>query len=141
MKFLKDVIPVSENHNNNNNAAATTNSQTSRPNKQALSATCGSTMMNTVQSAKSISERSAQKAAAARQTISQEPYRRSVHSETEYGVNNREIDRKVENKIVSTLHGKQSGSSYFHVPKNAQAIASTTKGANLVNTGFTAKMK
>lgn len=130
-KFLKDVIPV----DNSNNSASQTSRTNNNNNTNKFS---GSTMMNTIQSAKTASERSAQKAASTRQTISQEPYKRSVHSETEYGVNDRDIQRRVENQIITKLHGKQSGAAYFHVPKN---IASASKGANLVGTGFTAKMR
>ena len=144
-KFLKDVIPVNDTSDEinrygglNASSAASHTSRNSTNNHHHhhnhFNGANSSKLFQTTRSNASV--HSAKIAAGVRTTISGEPYKRSLLSESEYEQSDRDIDRKIEDKIISKLHGTKSGSSYFHVPKTASRA-----GAPAGVSGFTAKMK
>lgn len=128
-KFLRDVIPVENNNNNNVSNKFANTSRTAANNSNDNSDQASRTSKNLAASVSS-----AKKSAGARMTIAQEPYKRSLASESDYDrTGDQTLSRKVEEKIVSSVHGNKAGSSYFHVPANAVN--------NVGASGFVAKIK
>lgn len=139
-KFLKDVIPVvavagggggggrASGKLQGGQQAATTGRVNEGGGGAAASVSSASL------SRTAVSVQSAKKAAGARTTIGQEPYKRSLQGEADYEPSDRSLDRKIEEKIISKLHGAKSGNSYFHVPNN-------TTNSKITASGFVAKMK
>lgn len=144
-KFLKDVIPVGHSNNNNDNSNGNLNSYGGVVGAVNSSGASATTSRSASHNNKNITQQqmrstasvhSAKVAAGVRTTISGEPYRKSLLSESEYEQSDHDVDRKIEDKIISKLHGQKAGASYFHVPKSA-----TRSGAPALSSGFTAKMK